>query len=220
MSKFVKSFFLLCGVSFALAAFPVFGQQSEKEIQINKKPLQDFAESVKDKISRREIDLEKPFSVELESVLTKDGRFDAKNTKFTKTEGDAKLVYVVKQGFEAIGDSGWLAYLSSQGIQQIKLSAMQDSDTFSFSVISALPTIERANTISSGLSFVVSAALMMDRNGIKKLGDDEKKLLNNTRINAKGKIVNINISLPAADFREMLERRMNESKENKEVTGK
>src|SRR5215213_4281333 len=207
MKKFAKSIFLLGGLILCLAAFPVFGQKGSGEFEINRKPLKDFAASVKAK----NIDWTKPFLVEAETVLTRDGRFE--QTKFTKTEGDAETVAVVKQAFEAAGESGWLGYLRRQGIKEIKVSAVQNSENFSVSMVSEQPTPERAKTVSSGMNALVTLALMADKNGWKKLGDDEIKLLNATKVTAQEKTVNINVSLAAGDFQEMVMRRVSESKE-------
>jgi len=210
MSRLVNSIFLLCGLILGLAAFPVFGQENSGGIEINKRPLKDLAESIKEK----KLDWTKPFLVEVEGSLTKEGRFNTAKTKFIKSEGDAKLVEVVKQTFVAVGDSGWLRYLSSQGIEQVKISAAQNSENFSVSIISQQPTVAKANTLSSGLNSIVTAALLLDKNGYKKLGNDEIKLLNGTRTTVQEKTVNINVSLSASDFHEMVKRRMSESKEN------
>jgi hypothetical protein len=210
MSRFVNSIFLLCGLILVLAAFPVFGQENSRGLEINKKPLKDLAESVKEK----NIDWTKPFLVELEGSLTKEGKFDKEKTKFTKSEGDTELVEVIKQTFEAVSDSGWLGYLSYQGIEKIKISAVQNSENFIISVISQQPTLERANTLSSGLNAIINGALLLDRNSARKLGDDERKLLNAARSTAQEKTVNINFVLPAKDFQEMVKRRISESKGN------
>ncbi len=210
MSRFFNSIFLLCGLILNLAALPVFGQQDSNGTEINKKPLKDLVKSVEGK----NVDWAKPFLVELEGSLTRDGKFDTEKTKFIKSEGDAELLEVVKQSFEAVGDSGWLGYLSSQGIKQIKISATQNSETFSVSVISEQPTAARAKTLSSGLNGLINAALLLDKNDTKKFGNDEIKLLQGTRASVQEKTVNINVSLSASDFQEMVKRRMNESKEN------
>ena len=60
---------------------------------------------------------------------------------------------------------------------------------------------------------MVAMALHADKNGYKKLGDDEKKLLSGTKVTAEEKSVTINISIPAADFQEMARRKFNEKKE-------
>jgi hypothetical protein len=127
------------------------------------------------------------------------------------------MVGIVKQAFEAVGESGWFGYLTDQGVQSVKISAAQNSETFSISVSSALPTVERANTIASAVNHLVGTVLLMDKNDFKKLGEDEKKILSATKVTAGGKIVIINVSLPATDFQEMVKRRPSEPKEKKET---
>ena len=207
MRKLTKTFFLLCGLSFALAAFPVFGQQGE--VEINRQPLKDFAKAVKAK----RLDWTKPFSVEAEVVLTKEGKFDKEKTKFIKSEGDTALTEAVKQAFEAAGESGWFGYLNQLGAENIKLSVSQNTEVFSMLLISEHETLERSRTVASALNMMVKFVLMSDENGKKKLGDDEKKLLRNTKVTAEEKSVTINVSIPAADFQEMMRRRLDEKKE-------
>jgi hypothetical protein len=210
MKRFVYSILLLCGVSLTLAAFPVFGQEKSNDNEINKKPLQDFAASLKGK----EIDWTKTFAIEVEGFLMKNGRLDAKKTKVVRTEGDAQSVEIAKRYLEALGDSGWFRYLSNQGIEKVRFSAAQTSETFSVSIISEYPTPQRANSVSSGLGMLVSAALLMEKNGVKKLGDDERKILNGTKVSVNEKNVSINTLLPASDFQEMVKRSLGESKES------
>jgi hypothetical protein len=207
MKKFAKSISLLCGLILSLAASSAFGQKGSGEFEINRKPLKDFAASVKTK----SIDWTKPFLVEAETALNRDGRFE--QTKFTKTEGDTGIVAVVKQAFEAAGESGWFGYLSQQGMKEIKISAVQNAENFAVSIVSEQPTPERANTLSSGMNALVNFVLMADKNGLKKLGDDEKKLLNGAKVTAREKTVNINLSLAAGDFQEMIRRHLSEGKD-------
>lgn len=210
MKRFVNSIFLLCGIALSLAAFPVFGQETSNEVEIDTKPLKDFAELVKAKYL-----WSKPFSVEAETVLTKEGKFDREKTKFTKTEGDADITETVKQAFEAAGESGWFGYLRMEGIKEVKLSASQNAETFSFSLFSEQATMERANTIASIFNSLAHMVLLYDKNGFKKLDEDEKKLLKGSRVTSQEKTVNMNISLAANDFQEMARRKLNEAKETK-----
>jgi hypothetical protein len=211
MKRFLNSIFLLGGLILSLAAFFVVGQEKTADVVIDKKPLQDFAAYVEEK----RLDWTKSFLVEAETGLTKDGKFDREKTKFTKTEGDADLVEAVKKAFQSVGDSGWLGYLSMQGLKDFKLSAAQNSENFSALIVFEQPTPERARTLSSGLNGIVTAALGADKNGLTKLGDDEKKLLNGTKVTSEGKTVTINVSLTAGDFQEMVRRRLSEAKEEK-----
>lgn len=205
MKRLLFSIFLLGGLSFALAAVPVYAQKPN-EIVINKKPLRDFALTVKTK----RVDWTKPFLVEVEGVLTKDGKLT--QAEIVKTDGDKELTEIAQQGVLAVGDSGWLGYLRMHGVDKIKFVIAQTAENFSFTFVSELPTPERAKVVASGMANIIAMALIADKNGIKKLGDDERILLNNTKVTAGEKTANITFVMPASEFREMIRRRLNESK--------
>ncbi len=209
MNRFVKLFFLLCGVSLALAALPVFAQQDANGIVINKKPLRDFSESVKDKVARKEVDLDKPFLVELETVLIKDGKFDSTKSKFIRSEGDAKMIEIAKQGILAIGDSSWFGYLHILGARKINFIITQDENTISATIKSEVEDETRAKISASGLNTIIQ----IGRNQVK--GKEEKVLLDNVNVTFKEKQFIINFDLPKLFAQEMIKHRLqgNERKE-------
>ena len=223
MINFAKKLFVLCGILLGLAAFPVLAQKTEplNEVLINKRPLKDFAEIAKQKILSDEVDLDKEFSVSLVGVITKDGKFDLSRdektkqpkTRITKTEGDAQMIELTKQAIEAVGDSGWFGYLRSQGIEKFNLTVSQDTENFSVVILNQQPTPEKARTYVSALNSLVNAVVLMDKNGTRKLGDNERKLLNGTKATAREKNVSIIISLPKAEFQEMIRQEINRSEQ-------
>ena len=205
MTRFVKSFFLFCGIVSALAAFPVFGQENKDGITINKRPFKDFGEFVKQKLDNKEVDLDKPFLVELEGILTKDGRFDTKNTRFIRSEGDAEMIKVAKQAISAISDSGWFAYLQKSGVEKINLILAQDDKTVSSIIKSEMADENKAKTIASGLN----AIIQIGKTKIKD-GEDEKLLLNGANVASKEKQFIINFAMPKSAAQEMINRRLKE----------
>jgi hypothetical protein len=100
-----------------------------------------------------------------------------------------------------------------QGIENIRFSASQNSETFTFLAVTEQPTLARANTIASSFNGLIGAALLADKNGWKKLGEDERKLLSGAKATVAEKSVTINISLAAADFQEMTRRALSEKQE-------
>src|SRR5690349_9962881 len=118
--------YLVLSCLLLLATLPAFAQGS-----INKKPLQDFAANLDSKLDKDKIDLTKPFSVTLEGYLTEDGRFDPKRSKFTKVEGDPRIVEVGKDAIIALGDSGMLGYLRNLGVEKIRLDLSQNENNVS-----------------------------------------------------------------------------------------
>ena len=187
-------------------------------IVINKKPLKDFAANTKVKFEKKEVDLSKNFSVVAVGVLTKDGKLDVsedKKTKqpksrFIKTEGDEKMIEIAKQALEAIGDSGWLGYLQAQGIDKFNFVLVQDDQQLRVIITSDQPTPEKANTTASGVNGLIQGALLLDRNNMKKLGDDERILLSNAKAGTNGNQFVLNFTLPKAQALEMITRKLNE----------
>lgn len=185
-------------------------------VDINKRPLKDFADVVKTLVEGQQLDLDKPFVVVAEAVLLDNGRLDVSIDKKTKepksrvirAEGDEQMIEIAKQAIAAVGDSGWLVYLKTQGIDKITYQVMQDNDQVQVLITSDQPTPERANTITSGLRGAIEAALLLDQNNIKKLGEDEKILLRGASPMANGKQFVLNFSLPKPVAKEMINRRL------------
>jgi hypothetical protein len=205
MNRFIKSIFLLCGVSFALAALPVFAQQDANGITINKKPLKDFSESVKDKVEKKDVDLDKSFLVELETVLIKDGKFDSTKSKFIRSEGDAKMVEVARQAILAVGDSGWLGYLRNVEVEKVHIIFAQD-ETQTYAILkSEMPSVTKARTISSALNSLISIART------QKKEDDEGILLNGIKTSAQSKSFELNFTISKSIMQEMIWRKLRET---------
>lgn len=204
--------FLLCGILLTFAAFPVFAQnETGEDIQINKKPMADFGNLVKEKIEKGEIDLTKPFKVVVEGVLTRDGKFDTSLDKETKkpksqitlAEGDEKMVEVAKMALEAVGDSGWLGYLRNFGAEKVKMTFAQDNENTFLIIESEQATPEKARLMASGLGMVISTAKYV------KLGEDETILINGAqKPTVNGKIFIFNFALPKQIVQDMIKRNL------------
>jgi len=199
------------------------------EVEINKEPMKKFASDVKVKFEKKEIDLSQNFTVVADGVLTKEGKLDTTidrktklpKSRILKSEGNEQMVEIAKQAIAAIGDSGWLGYLRNQGIEKINFTVVQDNDNLQVIITSDLPTPERANTVTSGLNGLIQAALLADKNGWKKLGEDEKVLLGKAQgsvnpQNAKQFVLNFVLEKPVAQ--EMITRKLNEPQEKPSET--
>jgi len=135
-------------------------------------------------------------------------------------EGNEQMVAIAKQAIEALGDSGWLIYLRDQNIEKINFTVVQDNDNLQVIITSDLATPERAKTVSSGVSGVISMALTLDQNNIKKLGDDERVLLSKTQVTVNpqnDKQFVLNFVLPKGTALDMITRKLNEPVEPQEV---
>jgi hypothetical protein len=193
---------------------------SVKEVEINKKPLQDFADNIVVKWDKKEIDLSSQFKLVMKGRLTPEGTFDPNPelTGFVSQEGDEKMVNVAKSALEAIGDSRWLGYLRNQGIKDLQITLVQNEDNLIARVESVAKTKNEAKTLASGLNGLISWAKFL------KLGEDETKLLNAAKApRAEDKVVILDIVLKKAEAREMMDRKLKEAlakKQEKERANK
>jgi hypothetical protein len=213
MKRVYRLSFFLCGILLTFAAFPVFAQDdAAQEVKINPQPLQDLGAFVKEKIDKGEIDLTQPFKVVLEGVLTKDGKLDTSIDKETKkpksqfilAEGDEQMVLVAKTAIEAVGNSGWLGYLQNMGAEKVKLTLAQDKEKVIAIIESEQRTLEKANTMASGLSLLFAAAKQY-----ANVGEDGKIILNGVqRPNTNGKNVIINFAIPVKTAQDMIQRNL------------
>jgi len=168
MKKFNQLVFLACGLLLTLAANSVFAQE-EKSVQINKKPIDDFAGQVAEKVRNRKVDLAAPFSIQAEVFLDVNGQFDSRKSKYVKSEGDAEMIVVAKDLVEAIGDSNIFIYLQKLGIKKANLTFSQDETTVRCSVISEFPTAEKAKATASGLNAIFGMAKLQNKSTIVKV---------------------------------------------------
>jgi len=136
------------GVVLVCATTQVLAQQAES-IEINKRPLIDFAESLNDRIQSKQIDPTGTFSVTVQGPLTPNGRLDVSRSKVVQSSGDAKLVDIGKSGIAAISDSGWFVYLRDLGATELTITVAQDDKNFTARIEFEQKTPERANTFAS-----------------------------------------------------------------------
>lgn len=183
-------------------------------VDINKKPLADFADDVVTKWDSKEVDLNQPFVVVLNGVLTKDGKLDAEKSKFdvSKQKGDQKMIDVAKAAIQAVGDSGFLTYLRSLEVEKVTITLIQDDKQLTAVISSSQKTSERANAISSGIGGYIAL-------GKFKYSDpntDERKLLDGAKTTADGKNFVLNFAIPKPVAQEMITRRLKEAQAKKQ----
>lgn len=213
MKKYIKLGFLVCGLAFGLAAFPVFAQNNATtDITVNQKPFHDWASMVKNKVGISKTDLTKPFLVELEGFIGKDGRFDRKRSKFTRTEGDQELANFGKFFIEAAGDSGVLVFLQQQGIEKINLTLAQDNAQTFLKVVSEQESPERVGKIVSGLEGAINFIKLADFQGIKRLDENSRFLVQGARASADGNKMILEFSFPKSAAHQMITRALEKYK--------
>ncbi len=177
--------------------------KTDTDITINKRPLYDLSDSVRKKIGNKEIDLTAPFSVECEAFFTSKGNLDQKLSKFTVISGDPKMAELAKNAIEAIGDSGYFQYLQAfDHISKAQIKISQDSQNFSLNILSNAKSKERARTISSALTTLISLAVMQSKN------EDDKFLLKGVTTTSDKTAFEIKFVLPANELQNFILRKI------------
>lgn len=181
-------------------------------LEINKKPLTDFADGVLAQWSANQIDFNQPFTVVLNGVLTNDGKLDRDKSKFdpTKQKGDQKMIDLAKAALEAVGDSGFLTYLRSLDVEKVDITLTQDDKQITAVVSSSQKTADRAKTISSGMN-----TYLMIGKATAKNPSDERTLLDGAKVTADGKNFVLNFAIPKDVAQEMINRKLREAQAKK-----
>lgn len=202
MKRFNQKLIGILSCLIFLAALPVFAQSG-----INKKPLEDFAANLNSKLETKEVDLTKPFSVTLEGSLTFQGKLDPNQSRFTKTEGDEKMVEVAKSAIESINETGALSYLSNAGVEKVTINLMQDETNVLMVVDSELANFFKAKVVGSGLNLM----LVMARGNVDS--EPEKTLLNAANVSTQNKNCLINFLLQKEEAHRLLKNELQKAKE-------
>lgn len=177
-------------------------------VEINKKPMTDFADAVLVKWDAKEVDLNQQFTVVLDGILTKDGKLDPKKSKWdTKKElGDPKMIEIAKQSVEALSQSGWLAYLRNLGVDKINFTLTQNENDIIAVITSSLNSTQRAKSVSSGMIGVISIGKITNKNP-----SDERTLLDRATVTSEGKNFSVNFKVPKSVAQEMIDRKLKEA---------
>ena len=187
-------------------------------VQINKKPLTDFADTVAALWESKEVDLNQDFRVVLNGVLTADGKLDKKKSKFdvSKQVGDPNMINIGKSALEAVSDSGWLQYLKlvNTDVDKFTATLFQDNDKVVVQISMVRKTPERAQTLSSGLNGIIMAGKLTAKNP-----SDERVLLDGASTTAEKNTTLLNFVLPKPIAQEMITRKLREAQAKKAQQG-
>ncbi len=190
------------------------------DVKINKTPLTDMAGNLFAKMSANEVDLRQSFTVQMNGTLTADGLFDDSPDPKTKkpksifviSDGNEKTVEAVKEAIEALGDSGWLGYLRNLGVEKVSFKLIQDDENLRAEIVSDQPDEEKAKKISNGFNLLLKLALL------KKLGADEKLLLESAKVTPNGKSFVLNVILPKDVVQALIEQKKKEHEAKAKAT--
>lgn len=192
---------------------------SVADIEINKKPLQDFADTIVVKWAKKEVDLNNQFVVRMRGSLTADGKLDRNKSRFDTSveQGDKEMIKVAKAAIEAVGDSGWLGYLRNLGAKEITITLMQNEQNLVVRVESETKSESEAKTLASGANTLISTTKQF-----VKLGEDETKLINAAKTPTyQGKVFILDFQMTKPEAQEMMNRKLTEAwaKKQKEQNG-
>ena len=182
-------------------------------VQINKRPLTDFADQVVTQWTTKQIDLNQNFTIVLNGYITPDGKLDTNKSRFDvkKESGDPKMINIGKEAFQALGETGMLSYLKSAGIDQITAVLIQDDQNLTVQISSPQKTPEMANKISSAVAF----AIMFGKTRVQN-PSDELTLLTAAQASTDGKKnFVLNFVLPKPVAQEMITRKLQEAQAKK-----
>jgi hypothetical protein len=191
------------------SATPVdpLGAVSQFNEKFNKKPLQDFADDVIVKTDgTNKIDLTKPFMVEMQGVLDKEGKLDTKKSRFIDDDGDPNMVVVAKSAIEAVNNSGLFSYLRDQGVEKVSFVLIQNDKELTAVIKGNLPNEEKARTVSSGISALLSVAKLTNRD------EDLKTLMNAAKFTTEKKDFVMNFVLPKEDAHKLIDKKLQEAR--------
>ncbi len=188
-----------------------------KAVEINKKPLIDFADDVAVKWDAKEVDLNQEFTVVLNGFLAGDGTLDLKKSKFdvAKEKGDQKMIDIGKAALEALGKSNYLSYLKQLNVDQFSATLVQDDKQITVIITSSQKTPEMAKTVASGINSYISIGKSITTNP-----SDERTLLDGAKVTAQGKDFFLNFAIPKPVAQEMINRKLKESQAKKAQTPK
>jgi len=183
--------------------------------EINRVPIEDLGDLINAKLEKNEVDLTKPFTVTIESTINAEGKFDAKNTKFVRAEGDEQMVEIAKQALKAMGDSGFLGLLKEKGIDKVNITLVQNDDEIYAIVLSDMKNPNTAKTAASELNLALQAAKFADDNNIKKLDETSRVLVDNSKLTSEGKNFRLDFKLPKQDAQVIIKQTLDKRAEKK-----
>ncbi len=183
-----------------------------KAVEINKRPLVDFADAVAVKWEKKEVDLDEPFTVVLNGVLAADGSLDPKKSTFdvAKQQGDPKMIDIGKAALEALGQSNYLSYLKQLNVDKFVATLVQDDQQITIVIRSEQKSPEMAKTVASGINSYIAIGKTVTQDP-----SDERTLLNGAKVTAEGKSFVLNFAIPKPIAHEMINRKLTEAQAKK-----
>jgi hypothetical protein len=197
---------LFCGaILLCLGTVAVFSQDATPPngIVLNKRPLVDLSNSLREKLKAGDVNWNGHFSVELKGVFGENGRIDPVTLKMLST-GEPELVAIAVKSIEALDASGFFALLKNLGTRPFTLQLSQDATDFSAQISTEAETEVRAQTIVPMIRFVMDESRKRLDKSDSRNAKYDLMILNATSISRQENIVEIQLIMPKADFYDMV----------------
>jgi len=112
-----------------------------------------------------------------------------------------------------MNDSGYLQYLKDLSGKDLTIQITQDDTNVKAVIQSQLESDARAQTVSSGLSFLINFKKQEKESAFADENDkDDLVLLQNAAVKAQGRILMIGFNIPKADLQRMIQRKLAEQR--------
>lgn len=170
------------------------GIERPNEDMINKKPLKDWLALAKEKKDKNEINLQGLIEMTVEAEVGPDGKL--MNAVVISKSGDPKLEELVKEFVSALSDSKALSFLKD--IKKIRLAVSLNEKDVNVQVSSEVESTQRASEMAGGFN----AMLFVGR--IKKRGETEGIIYQNTKVSSNGKAVEVKFTMPRKEATDIL----------------
>lgn len=170
------------------------GIERPNEDMINKKPLKDWLALAKEKKDKNEINLQGVIDMTVEAEVGPEGKLI--NATITSQSGDPKLQELVKEFVSALSDSKALAFLKD--IKKIKMVVSLNDKDVNVNVSSEVESSERASQMAGGFNTM----LFVGR--IKKRGQTEGIIYQNTKVSSNGKALEVKFTMPRKEATDIL----------------
>jgi hypothetical protein len=187
---------------------PDIKSDSVADVKLNREPLYDLGDYIKELKKEGKVDLNTPFFVQANGKLEEGGKI--KKINFTKAEStDQDMVDVVQRSIAAINDSGYLQYLKELSGKDLNLIFSQNNESIVGEVQSELESERRANSIKSSLNLIIGVIKATKTGADASQNDkDDLALLEGATVETDGKKIIIKFNVKKEIAHPMIERKL------------
>ncbi|MCU1291044.1 MAG: hypothetical protein JWN60_3273, partial [Acidobacteria bacterium] len=176
--------------------------KDEDDGSFNSRPLEDWGKIYGERILKKEIDVNAPFTVEVVAKLDEKGKL-IKPQVTAKKDSDPKMLEVAKAGIAAFSDTNLLKPLYELGGRDIVITFSQDADNLQAIIKTKTPSPERANSLQSNLKLVMQGA-----SNFMKEGSDEANLMSRAQLATDKNFLIINFLISNEEKTQLIEKNL------------